>query len=79
MADQATVFEKGAVMSMCANCGKRFENKVEFAIHRDGFGIEPEVPLCHDCGAYPRPTCEEIWFNIADRRARQRASDHRSD
>jgi NAD-dependent SIR2 family protein deacetylase len=56
-------------MNMCANCGERFEGEVEFAIHRDGFGIGPEVPLCHDCGAYPCPTCAEIWFNIADRQA----------
>jgi NAD-dependent SIR2 family protein deacetylase len=58
-------------MNKCANCGKQFEGEVEFAIHRDGFGIGPEVPLCIDCGAYPRPTCGEIWFNIAARRARQ--------
>jgi NAD-dependent SIR2 family protein deacetylase len=58
-------------MNMCANCGEPFEGEVEFAIHRDGFGIGPEVPLCHDCGAYSCPTCAEIWFNIADRRARQ--------
>ena len=58
-------------MNKCANCGKQFEGEVEFAIHRDGFGIGPEVPLCRDCGAYPRPTCGEIWFNIADRRARR--------
>ena len=58
-------------MNECANCEKHFEGEVEFAIHRYGFGIGPEVSLCHDCGAYPRPTCGEIWFNIAARRARQ--------
>jgi NAD-dependent SIR2 family protein deacetylase len=58
-------------MNRCANCGKQFEGEVEFAIHRDGFGIGPEVPLCIDCGAFPLPTCEEIWLNIADRRARR--------
>jgi hypothetical protein len=58
-------------MNKCANCGKRFDGAVEFMIHRDGFCIGPEVTLCHDCGAFPLPTCEEIWFNIADRRARR--------
>ena len=58
-------------MNRCANCGKQFEGEVEFAIHRDGFCIGPEVKLCHDCGAFPLPTCEEIWLNIADRRARR--------
>jgi len=58
-------------MNKCANCGKRFDGAVEFMIHRDGFCLGPEVKLCHDCGAFPLPTCEEIWFNIAARRARQ--------
>lgn len=64
-------------MNTCVNCGKQFDGAVEFMIHRDGFCIGPEVKLCHACGAFPFPTCEEIWFNIAERRAR-RAHEARS-
>jgi hypothetical protein len=49
----------------CAYCSSEIEGEVEFAIHRDGFGEGPEVPLCVECGSHPTPTCEEIWSKIS--------------
>lgn len=48
---------------MCAYCGKPAEG--HGAIHRDGFGIGPEVDLCDACGLGEEPTCEAIWARIA--------------
>jgi hypothetical protein len=48
---------------MCAYCDRPAEGN--FSIHRDGFGVGPEVPLCDDCGSKPEPTCGEIWDRIA--------------
>ncbi len=48
----------------CAYCGNPAQGN--HAIHRDGFGEGPEVPLCDACGAYPEPTCEQIWARIAE-------------
>ena len=50
----------------CAACGNRAQGN--YAIHRDGFGEGPEVPLCDGCGSEPTPTCEELWHMIAARR-----------
>lgn len=47
----------------CAYCGKPAEGN--FAIHRDGFGVGPEVDLCDPCGGDCRPTTCEIWSEIA--------------
>jgi hypothetical protein len=47
----------------CAFCGKPAEG--DFGIHRDGFGVGPELPLCTACGSEATPTCEEIWDRIA--------------
>ena len=47
----------------CAFCGKPAEDN--FSIHRDGFGVGPEVDLCDACGGSETPTCEEIWDVIA--------------
>lgn len=47
----------------CAYCGSLAQGN--FAIHRDGFGVGPEVDLCDDHGGYETPTCEEIWARIA--------------
>lgn len=47
----------------CAFCGKPAEGNC--AIHRDGFGVGPEVDLCDACGSYETPTCDEIWERIA--------------
>ena len=49
----------------CANCGKD-PTEGNYSIHRDGFGIGPEVPLCDGCGSGELPTCREIWDNIAE-------------
>jgi hypothetical protein len=48
---------------VCAFCGDPAEGN--YAIHRDGFGIGPEVDLCDECGQYPKPTCEDIWEEIS--------------
>jgi hypothetical protein len=47
----------------CVFCGGATQGN--YAIHRDGFGIGPEVDLCDDCGSESTPTCEEIWACIA--------------
>jgi hypothetical protein len=53
--------------SECACCGGDAVMS-GCAIHRDGFGEGPEVPLCETCGSEETPTCEEIWQRIAERR-----------
>lgn len=50
----------------CAACGKLAEG--HYSIHRDGFGIGPEVDLCNACGSEAEPSCEFIWAEIAERR-----------
>ena len=47
----------------CAFCGELAEGN--FAIHRDGFGVGPEVDLCNDCGGSDSPSLTEIWNAIA--------------
>lgn len=47
----------------CAYCGKPAEGNS--AIHRDGFGVGPEVDLCDACGLGELPSCPEIWDRIA--------------
>jgi len=47
----------------CAYCGKPSEGN--HAIHRDGFGVGPQVDLCDACGGDETPTCEQIWDVIA--------------
>lgn len=49
----------------CACCGKTVKGVAKYSIHRDGFEVGPEVPLCNDCGSHPSPTLEEIWSRIA--------------
>jgi hypothetical protein len=51
----------------CSYCFVEIKGEVEFTVHRDGFGIGPEVPLCVGCGSKPIPTLEEIWSKIARR------------
>lgn len=48
----------------CAFCNKPAEGNA--AIHRDGFGVGPQVDLCDACGTHETPTCEEIWERIAE-------------
>lgn len=50
-------------MSTCAFCGE--PDQGNFSIHRDGFGVGPEVPLCDGCGQDMEPSCAEIWDRIA--------------
>lgn len=50
-------------MSNCAFCGERAEGK--YAVHRDGFGVGPEVDLCDACGGSEFPTLAQIWDAIA--------------
>jgi hypothetical protein len=48
-----------------ANCGEVAQGNA--TIHRDGFGLGPEVALCDACGCHALPSREEIWSNIARR------------
>lgn len=50
---------------LCAYCKSPTPKPLKHSIHRDGFGIGPEVPLCNECGGGSIPTCEEIWKRIA--------------
>lgn len=51
----------------CAYCGGKAEGK--YSIHRDGFGIGPQVPLCNEHGSRPLPSMAQIWERIKERRA----------
>lgn len=46
----------------CAYCGEPAQGN--YSIHRDGFGIGPEVPLCNRCGGKRTPSCQDIWDRI---------------
>lgn len=48
---------------ICVFCGQPAQGN--FSIHRDGFGVGPEVDLCDACGGDETPTCAEIWDQIA--------------
>jgi hypothetical protein len=50
--------------SRCAYCGK--ETQGNYAIHRDGLGLGPEVPLCDKHGSGEYPSCEDIWDRISE-------------
>ena len=47
----------------CAYCGGVSEGN--YAVHRDGFGVGPEVELCDICGGSRFPTLSEIWAKIS--------------
>lgn len=49
----------------CVYCGGPAEGN--HSIHRDGFGVGPQMPLCDEHGAHATPTCEQIWDRIARR------------
>jgi len=51
---------------LCVYCGGHAQGN--YTIHRDGFGIGPEVPLCDACGGEPTPTLTAIWARIRERR-----------
>mgnify|MGYP000542297850 CR=1 FL=1 len=50
--------------SRCSYCGEPAQGN--YSIHRDGFGIGPEVPLCNSCGAHTDPSEEVIWAKISE-------------
>ena len=50
----------------CAVCDRPSEG--EYAIHRYGMGIGPEVALCNSCGSGPIPTCGQIWAYLCNKR-----------
>ena len=52
-----------AVLRPCAYCYQPAEGN--YSIHRDGFGVGPEVDLCDAHGGGESPTCGEIWARIA--------------
>lgn len=47
---------------LCAYCGQPAEGN--YSIHRDGFGVGPQVPLCDGHGGGDLPTCEQIWEKL---------------
>ena len=49
-------------MKRCAYCGKAALGN--YSIHRDGFGMGPEVDLCDHCGGNPEPQEAQIWAKI---------------
>lgn len=51
----------------CVYCDKVAGTR--FAIHRDGFGEGPDVPLCDACGEDDAITCEMIWVRVAEKAA----------
>lgn len=48
---------------VCAYCGRPAEGN--YGIHRDGFCIGPQVPLCDLHGEHEEPSCCTIWDRIA--------------
>lgn len=48
---------------ICAFCRRPAEGN--HAVHRDGFGDGPEVPLCDACGGHETPTLAAIWDRIS--------------
>jgi hypothetical protein len=49
--------------STCAYCGAAATGAD--SIHRDGFGLGPEVVLCDPCGTGRLPSAEQIWYKVA--------------
>lgn len=48
---------------LCAFCAAPAEGNHK--IHRDGFGVGPQVDLCDAHGSGRLPSCEQIWNRIA--------------
>lgn len=46
----------------CSFCDKPAAGN--YAVHRDGFGEGPEVPLCDVCGSSSEPSLETIWNRL---------------
>jgi hypothetical protein len=51
------------ISPVCAYCGGPSEGN--YTVHRDGFGVGPEVELCDVCGGGRFPTLSMIWKKIA--------------
>jgi hypothetical protein len=51
------------ILIICAFCGRTSQGN--YGIHRDGFGVGPEVDLCDGCGSGAEPSCRKIWDLIA--------------
>lgn len=51
--------------SRCAYCGDPASG--DYAVHRDGLGVGPEVPLCAQCVGPGGPSLSVIWDRIAVR------------
>lgn len=49
-------------MTTCAYCGQPSEG--QYSIHRDGYSLGPEVPLCDACGQGDSPSLTQIWARI---------------
>lgn len=54
-------------LDRCVFCDALAEGN--FSVHRDGFSVGPEVPLCDACGSGSTPTLSDIWTKIAQRSA----------
>lgn len=65
--DEGLTVDAELVGKPCSYCGKPCEG--HFAIHRDGFCVGPEVPLCDEHGGSEEPTVEAIWARLALLRA----------
>jgi len=57
--------EKTSMPPRCPVCA-RYHCQGNYSIHRDGFGVGPEVSICDACGSRPEPTAEEIWERLRD-------------
>ena len=55
--------EEDRMTERCVYCDGPAEG--HYAVHRDGFGVGPEVPLCDACGGHLEPTLADIWTRIA--------------
>ena len=47
------------MIKYCLYCGEPAEGN--YSIHRDGFDVGPQVPLCDMCGKYEHPSLRDIW------------------
>ncbi len=54
--------------TVCAFCGAS-GIVGQGSIHRDGFAVGPQVPLCFACADDDGPSCEEIWAKISTLKA----------
>jgi len=64
---------------LCANCARPAEGN--YSVHRDGFGVGPEVPLCDWCGGSAASMrLDEMWAHWAlavNRKAERQAAERR--